>query len=69
MGKCSGLGREGEGEGGVEEDVREEVILQALGVRKQGPDEMAFAVSPLFAWITAGDGLIQRWWTTAAAVA
>lgn len=63
-------GREGEGEGerGVEVDVREEMILQGLRVRKQGPDEVAFAVSPLFAWVTAGDGLIQRWWTTTTAV-
>lgn len=64
-------GREGkaEGEGGVEQDVREEVILQALDVRKEGPDEVAFAVFLPMVWITAGGSVIQRWWTTTTAVA
>jgi hypothetical protein len=43
--------------------------LQALGVWEEGPDEVAFAVFPSLAWITADDSLIQRWWTTSTAVA
>jgi len=61
-----GKGREEEGR---KQDVREEVILQALGVRKESPDEVAFAVSPPFAWVSAEAGLIQKWWTTPAVVA
>lgn len=43
--------------------------MQALGVRENFPDKVAFAVSPPFAWVSADGGLIQRWWMTAAVVA